>query len=139
MNEEVVKRFIKDMSEALDELKKAINTDEKSFMSNRTLRFSVRYAIIQLVEAAADLSITILERKFGERVGSYREIFKKLSIHGVIPPRISESMSKLASLRNMIVYSWDVDDYRIYVEAKRGIKTVEEFIREVYDYALKDC
>jgi len=91
MNEEVVKRFIKDMSEALDELKKAINTDEKSFMSNRTLRFSVRYAIIQLVEAAADLSITILERKFGEdyldwskKVPAFIPCYRKF-IKGEIP------------------------------------------------------
>lgn len=49
-------------------------------------------------------------------------------------------MASLASLRNMVVHRyWEVDDIRIYREAKRrGIKILENFVKEMRKYAAKD-
>ena len=128
------------MKFTLDELKELINLNEKEFMSNRTFRYSARYSIIQIVEAMSDLGIHILERKFNEKVESYREIFEKLMLRGVINPRTYEGIQGLVSLRNIIVHRyWRVDDLRIYRIAKEnGIRRIENFLREVMEYASKD-
>lgn len=87
--------------------------DESSFLANRTARFSARYSIVQIVEAAADIGLYILELK-GETARSYREIFEKLARYGVISATTSEAMMRMSSLRNMVVHRyWEVDDLRI--------------------------
>ncbi len=130
-----LRQRISEIEEALDELEKLLSMDEGSFLRNRTARFSARYSIVQIVEAAADLGIYILERRFNELSESYRDVFRKLSLHGIISPNTAESMSRLAALRNMVVHRyWDIDDSRLYREAKScGLESVRRFIKEVMD------
>jgi uncharacterized protein YutE (UPF0331/DUF86 family) len=47
-------------------------------------RYSLRYSVVVVFEALADLSVAILEKDFSEDVESYREAFLKLTNHGVI-------------------------------------------------------
>ncbi len=96
-----LRRRISEIEEALDELEKLHSTDEKTFLRNRTARFSARYSIVQIVEAAADLGIYILERRFNESSESYKDVFRKLALRGIVSPNTADSMSKLAALRNM--------------------------------------
>lgn len=44
-----------------------------------------------IVEALANLSVSILEKDFNEDVESYREVFLKLASHGVISFETSEN------------------------------------------------
>ncbi len=134
------KRITKDIREGLEEIEETINLNLDDFMRNRSKRYSMRYAIILIVEAAADLGITILRSYFNEEPESYREVFLKLAEKGVISYKVGEGMASLASLRNMIVYRyWGVDDARIYTEAKsNGVKTIKIFLEEVEEFVLKN-
>ncbi|MEM2127272.1 MAG: hypothetical protein QXH67_03505 [Candidatus Bathyarchaeia archaeon] len=49
-------------------------------------RLSVRYLIIQLVEAAASICVRVLLRVYGETVEGFPECFMRLGSRG-IPPR----------------------------------------------------
>ncbi len=83
----------------------------------------------------------ILEKKFGVTVESYRDVFRKLVLHGVIDPDTGKAMEEAASLRNMIVHRyWQIDDERIYREAKgNNMAAIESFVSEVRNYVSKDC
>ncbi|MEM3447224.1 MAG: DUF86 domain-containing protein [Candidatus Korarchaeum sp.] len=128
-----VKQRISEIEEAIDELEKLFLMDEESFLRNRTARFSARYSIVQVVEAAADIGLHVLERRFNESPESYRDVFRKLALHGIVSPNTAEEMSKLAGLRNIVVHRyWDVDDLMIYREAKsNGLESVRRFLKEV--------
>lgn len=141
IDEGYVGRIVRDAEEALDEISSAIRAGKEDFISSRTLRFSVRYSVIQLVEALADLGLAILERGFGEGAEGYRDVFKRLALRGVVSPEAAEGMMRLASLRNMIVHRyWDVDDSKIFDEAEGvGIAAVRRFITEVVSYVSQDC
>ncbi len=111
---------IREINDALSELEALTSMDERSFLTNRTARFSARYSIVQIVEAAADIGLYILQLK-DEIARSYREIFKKLVLLGVISVSTSEAMIRMSSLRNMVIHRYcEVDDLRIYREAKSG-------------------
>ncbi len=107
-------------------------------MASRTARFSARYSIVQVVEASADLGILVLQTE-GESARSYREIFEKLALRGIVSVDTFEAMVRLASLRNMVIHRyWEVDDLRIYREAKSGgLEAVRSFVREVKAYLSK--
>ncbi|MEM4455096.1 MAG: HepT-like ribonuclease domain-containing protein [Thermofilaceae archaeon] len=96
----------------------------------------MRYCIVVVVEALADLSVTILEKDFNDAAESYREAFFKLASRKVVSLDTCNSMAKLASLRKQVVHRyWAVDDLRIYREAKEGgVEAVERFIKEVEEY-----
>ena len=106
VNKEVIKRLINEAEEALDEIKKILAVDLSSFVNNRSLRFSLRYSIVMVVEALADLAVAILEKDFGVAVESYRDAFLRLAEKGVINAEIARSMVRLAGLRNIIVHRY---------------------------------
>jgi len=129
-------RLVREVADALDEAKSIVSMDIDKFSVDRRARYSLRYSVVVVVEALADLSVAILEKDFSEDVESYREAFLKLTNHGVISFKASQNMAKLASLRNQIVHRyWTIDDLRIYKEAKEnGLGTIERFIKEMTDY-----
>lgn len=133
---EVIMRYLRDLGESLNMVREVISHDLREILRNNLLRYSLRHAIIMIVEASTDPSIAILEKDFNETVKSYGEAFFKLAEHGVLRADIAEAMSRLVFLRNMIVHRyWGVDDARIYKEAGNISEFVEEFIREVLEYA----
>ena len=111
------------------------------FMRDIRNRYTLRLALIEIVEAAADLGLYLLKEIAGvRRIRGYSEIFKKLVEHGILSNEIGTGMEKLARLINLIIHRyWDVDDARIYEEAKgNGLKIIESFIKEVMEYASRD-
>lgn len=129
-------RLVSEVVDALDEVKSIVSMDIGKFSVDRRARYSLRYSLIVIVEALADLSVSILEKDFNEDVESYREAFLKLASHGVISFNTSQNMVKLASLRKQIVHRyWTIDDLRIYKEAKEnGLEAVERFTKELTKY-----
>ncbi len=136
VDKEVVKKLISEAEEALDEIRKILAIELSSFVGNRSLRFSLRYCVIMVVEALADLAVAILEKDFGVAVESYRDAFLRLAEKGVISAETAQSMTRLVGLRNILVHRyWSVDDMRIYNDAKRsGVKAVEKFMEEALSY-----
>jgi uncharacterized protein YutE (UPF0331/DUF86 family) len=65
VDKEVVKRLINEAEEALDEIKKILAVDLSIFVNNRSLRYSLRYSIVMVIEALTDLAVAILEKDFG--------------------------------------------------------------------------
>lgn len=139
IDKEYIENVMRDIKEALSEIKDVVSLDIKDFITSRRAKFAMRYAIILLIESAADIGVTILRQCFDEEAKSYREVFKKLAERGVLTPATANGMASLASLRNMIIHRyWEIDDERIYQEAKgNGINTIRNFIKEVNDYVSK--
>ncbi|MEM4679790.1 MAG: HepT-like ribonuclease domain-containing protein [Thermofilaceae archaeon] len=136
VDREVFNRLVREAVDALNEVKSIISMSVDEFLADRRARFSLRYCIVVVVEALADLSVTILEKDFNDAAESYREAFLKLASRKVVSLDTCNSMAKLASLRNQVVHRyWAIDDLRIYREAKEGgVEAVERFIKEVEEY-----
>ncbi len=130
-------RYIREALDALREAESIVNgLDLDRFIRDRRARFALRYSVILMVEALADLAVAILEKDFNAAPQSYREAFTLLAEKGVVAAELASRMERLAALRNMIVHRyWTVDDARVYREAKEGgLEAVRAFIEEVRRY-----
>ncbi|MBO3839755.1 MAG: DUF86 domain-containing protein [Thermoproteota archaeon] len=136
IDKESFNRLINETRDALDEVRSIVSMDINEFSTDRRARYSLRYSIVVIVEALADLSVIILEKDFNEAAESYREAFLKLVDHKVISLDTFNSIAKLVSLRNQIVHRyWTIDDLRIHREAKEnGMEAIKHFIKEVEKY-----
>ena len=119
-----------------NEIESLCSLEPSEVLTNRTRRYSLRYAIILLVKSLADAAIAILEKDFEVSPHSYADAFLKLAEKGVIDFSTAKKMSKLASLRNIIVHRyWVIDDTKILSEAREsGVEAVNKFIDEVKKY-----
>ncbi|MDJ0270140.1 MAG: DUF86 domain-containing protein [Aigarchaeota archaeon] len=104
------------------------------FMSDIRNIYSLRMAIIEFVEAAASVGLELLRRRLKVYdIDGYPQIFRKLVEQGLLSENVGSAMVSLAKLRNLIVHRyWEVDDLRIYHEArKNGLEKARRFIEEV--------
>ncbi len=131
----------------LDEIRRSLRVAEEvvslsleDFLSDVRNRYTLRLALVEVVEAAAVLGLHILRERFGEEeIEGYARVFEKLANYGVVSRDVGESMRRLARLRNIIVHRyWEVDDARIYREARgNGLEAIRKFVREVEEYVSR--
>jgi len=135
-----VERLLMEIEEALDVINSVLEKREDEFVSDVVLIYAVRYAIVEIVEAATLVGAHILEGRYGVSVETYSDVFEQLSRRGVISPNVSDGFRRLVGLRNLIVHRyWTVDDARIYKEAKgNGLRVIREFVNEVRKYVEKE-
>ena len=135
-----ISRLIQDIEEVLRVISEIVKVDLDHFIADARSRYALRYAIIELVESSSTLGLYLLREGLGvERVESYFDIFDRLAENGVISNAVREGMKRLVRLRNLIVHRyWEVDDARIYREARGGgVRIVERLVEEVESYVSR--
>jgi len=55
---DVFNRFVREALDALNEVKSIVSMGVDEFLADRRARYSLRYCIVVMVEALADLSVT---------------------------------------------------------------------------------
>ncbi|MEX2706816.1 MAG: DUF86 domain-containing protein [Candidatus Freyrarchaeum guaymaensis] len=111
------------------------------FMGDLRNRYTLRLAILEIVEAAISMGLHILrEKQEAEKIESYSETIEKLVEVGVVSAEVGDEVAKLVGLRNLIAHRyWEVDDSRIYREARgSGLEIIKRFVREVEERVLGD-
>ena len=133
-------RVLEDIESSLRIIKEIVSVSLEDFMGDLRSRYALRYALIEVVEAASTIGLHILREDFGvNRVESYAQVYDKLVENRVISRRVGEEMKRLVRLRNLIVHRyWEVDDERLYREARGdGVSVVKKFVEEVRGYVAR--
>jgi uncharacterized protein YutE (UPF0331/DUF86 family) len=95
-------------------------------------KLSMRYLVIQLVEAAASICVHLLAEGFDERAESYPGCFARLGELGIVPRDLAARLAAAARLRNLLVHRyWAIDDRRVYESVREGLRSFEEFAKLV--------
>ncbi|MEM2902159.1 MAG: DUF86 domain-containing protein [Candidatus Bathyarchaeia archaeon] len=101
-------------------------------------RLSMRYLVIQLVEASSSICMRLLLNVFNEGVEGFPECFVRLGVKGVIPGELASRLSSAARLRNLLVHRyWVISDDKVYESVKDGLKDFETFILHVRGFLEK--
>jgi len=140
MDVEYIEKLLGEIRKSIETAKVVVNLDINNFISDFRNRYTLRMLIIEIIEASANIGIHILREDFNiQTLDSYSEIFRKLVENRVLSHEIGMGIEKLCRLRNLIIHwYWDVDDLRIYSEAKgNGLGIIEGFVREVEEYASR--
>ena len=101
VDERRVRRLISEIKEALRLLDEALGVPREVFLSSWRDRLSVRYLVIEIVEAAVALGLHLLEAR-GRRIPeSYGAVFREMAEEGIITWEVAEGMRRLVGLRNL--------------------------------------
>jgi len=92
-------------------------------------KLSMRYLVIQLVEAA--ICVHLLAEGFDERAESYPGCFARLGELGIVPRDLAARLAAAARLRNLVHRYWAIDDRRVYESVREGLRGFEEFAKLV--------
>jgi uncharacterized protein YutE (UPF0331/DUF86 family) len=95
-------------------------------------KLSMRYLVIQLVEAAVSICVHLLAEGFDERAESYPGCLARLGELGIVPRDLAARLAAAARLRNLLVHRyWAIDDRRVYESVREGLRGFEEFAKLV--------
>jgi len=136
VNEEHVEARIREINDAVQMLR---GLTAKGF-GELTVheRLSMRYLVIQLVEAASSICMHLLLSVFNERAEGFPECFARLGVKGVIPGDLASRLSSAARLRNLLVHRyWVIVDEKVYESVKRELKDFEGFTLRVREFLEK--
>jgi uncharacterized protein YutE (UPF0331/DUF86 family) len=127
-----IAKDIADIAMARREIERLVAVDQATFFSDSRNVFSVRYLLIQAVEAITDLCQHMLARTRGIPCDGYIDCIVKAGEHGIISVALAERLRRLAALRNILVHrDWNIDDARVYVETEANVSDLTTFIDEI--------
>lgn len=127
-----IAKDIADIAMARGELERLIAVDQATFFSDSRNAFSVRYLIIQTVEAMTDICQHMLARTRGIPCDGYIDCIVKAGEHGIISVALAERLRRLAALRNILLHRyWNIDDARVYTETQANVSDLATFIDEI--------
>jgi uncharacterized protein YutE (UPF0331/DUF86 family) len=138
INIEKIKTLEKDILNSVSEIRSLIAKEEEIFIKERRDIYSLRYLLIEAVEAIANICNHILARMTGQVPKGYPDCFEKLSEAKIITGELGEKLSKAASLRNIIIHKyWEIDDRKVFKSARENIGDFEEFLRQINEFIKK--
>ena len=141
MDKERIIRLIEEAKESLKIMEEIVSLSFEEFISDIRNRYTLRMAIVELVESLVVASARMIRETLmeGERVEGYVETVKKLMERRILAQNDVETLEKLIRLRNIIIHRyWEVDDRRIYNEAKgSGIEAVRRIVDRLMEYVQR--
>ncbi len=130
MNEELIEARVREINDAVQMLRDLVARDFGELTIYEKL--SIRYLVIQLVEAASSICMHLLISIFNEKAEGFPDCFTRLGARSVIPSSLAQRLSSAARLRNLLVHRyWTIVDEKVYESVKRGLDDFECFISEV--------
>ncbi|MEM1524720.1 MAG: HepT-like ribonuclease domain-containing protein [Nitrososphaerales archaeon] len=126
INRELIEARIREINDTIRILKELIEKDFERLTLHE--KFSMRYLVIQLVEAASSICAHILYIVFNERIEGFPECFSRLGVKDIIPEALALKLASAARLRNLLVHRyWIISDKKVYENVKDGLKDFEDF------------
>jgi uncharacterized protein YutE (UPF0331/DUF86 family) len=133
LNPDAAEARFREINDALTDLRGLLGKNFEELSVHE--RMSMRYLVIQIVEAAASISVHLLSRLFDERAEGYADCFRRLGERKAIAEGLAERLASAARLRNLLVYRyWEIDDRRIYSSIEEGVEDFEAFKRDVRSF-----
>lgn len=131
LNEDRIEAEIREVNDAVGMLRDL--TSNRFGELSVYAKLSMRYLVIQVVEAASSICMHILLSVFEERAEGFPECFARLGSKDVIPEDLASRLSSAARLRNLLVHRyWVIDDQKVYDSVKDGVedfKVLVEYVR----------
>jgi len=136
VNEDLIESRIREINDAIQLLRELTTKNFKDLTIYEKL--SMRYLIIQLVEAASSICIHILYNLFNERAEGFPECFMRLKTKGILSEELALKLALAARLRNLLVHRYRVIvDEIVYKNVKESLKDFEDFISHIREFLEK--
>ncbi len=124
---------IVEIEKYLDILKEFLPSDFDEYMSDEKTKAACERYFEKIIEAVIDLVFLIIKENSFRSPENDRDAFDILCENGVVPKKLTGSLSDAKSMRNIIIHEYGYIDDRMVFNSVRDelIKDVEKFLELV--------
>ncbi len=109
-----------------------VSLDKEKFLSDKKNSLSLKYLLIQAVEAITDTCQHILVKAKGAVCEGYVDCIVKAGENGLISHQLANKLRRLADLRNSLIHRyWIINDEELYNISKENIGDLEDFVNQI--------
>ncbi|MFO7866662.1 MAG: DUF86 domain-containing protein [Candidatus Aminicenantes bacterium] len=124
-----------DLIRVSDQIDQLFGNGVKDYLSDPRNVLSLKYLLIEAVEAMADICQHLLAKAKGIVCEGYVDCLVKAGEAGIITKALAQKLRKLADLRNILIHRyWIVDDEKIYTQTMKNKQNLREFIDHVDNF-----
>jgi len=119
---------VRELNESLKDWKRYQSISLEELHTDRDKRNMILHALLISIQSAIDIANHIIADKGFRKPSTYRESFEILYEEGLIPMNLSNKLSDLAGLRNVLVHIyWRLDIDAIYEVLQHDLGMLKEF------------
>jgi len=130
-----INRIAKNKADILDvraQAEQVVSVDTEAFLSDKRNSLSLRYLLIEAVEAITDVCQHILAKTKGVACDGYVDCIVKAGNNAIITIELSNKLRRLADLRNSLIHRyWIVNDEELYSISKNNIGDLSDFLDQI--------
>jgi len=119
---------IRELNESLKDWERYQSISLEELHTDRDKRNMILHALLVSIQSAIDIANHIIADKGFRKPSTYRESFEILYEEGLIPKNLSDKLSDLAGLRNVLVHIyWRLDIDAVYEVLQHDLGVLKEF------------
>jgi uncharacterized protein YutE (UPF0331/DUF86 family) len=119
---------IRELNESLKDWERYQSISLEELHTDRDKRNMILHALLISIQSAIDIANHIIADKGFRKPSTYRESFEILYEEGLIPKNLSDKLSDLAGLRNVLVHIyWRLDIDAVYEVLQHDLGVLKEF------------
>ncbi len=121
-----------DITRVLDQIEQIFEGGVKNFLSDIKNPLALKYLLVEVVEAIADICQHLLAKTKGIVCEGYVDCILKAGKASIITASLSEKIRRLADLRNILIHRyWVIDDRQVYKQTMENKKYLRDFIEQI--------
>ncbi|ACI19445.1 type VII toxin-antitoxin system HepT family RNase toxin [Dictyoglomus thermophilum] len=129
---EKIKQRVSDIIESIEEINKLTSMDEGEFWVDKRNIASLKYFLLQAIEALGSICVHICAKKLNRGVSSIGECIELLQKENIISLDLFVRLKKMIGFRNRLIHRyWEIDDKKVYEYAQKDLKDLYDFINEI--------
>jgi len=130
-----INRIAKNKADILDvraQAEQVVSVGKEAFLADKRNSLSLRYLLIEAVEAITDVCQHILAKTKGVACDGYVDCIVKAGNNAIITIELSNKLRRLADLRNSLIHRyWIVNDEELYSISKNNIGDLSDFLDQI--------
>lgn len=120
-----------DLVRVSDQIDHLFGGGVKDFLTDPRNALSLKYLLIEAVEAVADICQHLLAKAKGIVCEGYIDCILKAGEAGIMTNALAHKLRKLADLRNILIHRyWVIDDEKIYLQTIENKDNLRKFLDE---------
>jgi uncharacterized protein YutE (UPF0331/DUF86 family) len=131
-----VNKALREIKERTLKIEEVLNNhSEKEILSNEILRLALKYLVIEIAEAMANILQHILAKYLGIAVKGYIDTINKAFEKGLITKDTFKRLKPFFDFRNALIHRyWVIDDRTFLDNLKTGYRNFTSFSDEIERY-----
>ncbi|MBC8180853.1 DUF86 domain-containing protein [candidate division KSB1 bacterium] len=134
-----IEKYLRQIKKEYDEISEILQQSDQSILESSLHLRSLKYSLIVINEAIANVLQHILAKKFKIAISGYTEIFKKAKAKSIISEGLIKKLKPFIDFRNMLIHQyWVIEDKTMLKNLRDGLDDFKLFVKEIKNLIDKE-